>query len=384
MVGIAGLTGRRWGIACGMAVTWAKALSWRSRRHLLDPVGTGSVADVVRRLGPVPAWPDAAAELAIGTRRTDGRSGDATRALAAGNVVKVFAFRGATHLMTPRDAGAYLAVRASSRMWELPSWERYYGLAPSDWPRFREYVRQALAEGPIKRSELAAALGRISRYRHLRSIVAEGNDTLLKPLTWQGDLGLGPVLDGEATFLSLDSVRGWAGIPDLDEAGPAVIAAYFSTHGPATPDRVHDWFGKGLGAKRRDVTRWLSHLDERLEAVTIAGDLVLVLCEDLDDLGTTTPSTAVRLLPGRDPWVMAPGTSDTRIVPPAHREAVSWSANLVISRGVVAGTWKVRGERLDITWFSDSGRVPSTALDQEAMALARFLDRRLEVAVEVG
>src|SRR5688572_26178676 len=100
-----------------MAVTWAKAVSWRLRRHLLDPVGTGSVADVVDRLGPLPAWPDAAAELAIGARRTGGRLGDATRALAAGSVVKAFAFRGATHLMTPRDAGAYLAVRASSRMW---------------------------------------------------------------------------------------------------------------------------------------------------------------------------------------------------------------------------------------------------------------------------
>jgi len=184
---------------------------------LLDPVGTGSVEDVVARLGAVPAWPDMAAELAIGARRQDGRSGDATRALAAGNLVKV-AFRGATHLMTPQDAGAYLALRASSRMWELPSWESYYGLARSDWPPFREYVRRALDDGPLTRSELAASLGRSSRYRHLRAVVAEGNDTLLKPLTWQGDLGLGPVRDGEMTFLRLDDVRGWAGIPNLDQA----------------------------------------------------------------------------------------------------------------------------------------------------------------------
>ncbi len=41
------------------------------RRQLLDPVGTGSVVDVVRRLGAVPAWPDAAMELAVGSRRTE-------------------------------------------------------------------------------------------------------------------------------------------------------------------------------------------------------------------------------------------------------------------------------------------------------------------------
>ncbi len=339
---------------------------------------------MVERLGAVPAWPDAAAELAIGARRGGGRPGDATQALAAGKLVKVFAFRGATHLMTPRDAGAYLAVRASSRMWELPSWESFYGLGPSDWPRFREYVRRALTEGPLTRSELAAVLGRSSRYRHLLSVVAEGNDTLLKPLTWQGDMGLGPVRDGETTFLRLDNVPGWAGVPDLDEAGPTLIAAYFRTYGPATPDRVHDWFGKGLGAKRKSITRWLEELDERLEPVTVGGDRVLALREDLDDLRTTQASTAVRLLPGRDPWVMAPGTSDPRVVPSARREPVSRSANLVVHGGVVAGTWTTRAERLDITWFRESGRVPRTALDEAAAALARLLNRPLEAAVEVA
>jgi hypothetical protein len=366
-----------------VGLTWAGALAWRLQRQLLDPVGTGSVVDVVERLGAVPAWPDAAAELAIAARRTGGKSGDAARALAAGEVVKVFAFRGGTHLMTPHDGGAYLAVRASSRMWELPSWQSFYGLAPSDWPRFRAYVRDALGDGSLTRSELADALGRSSRYRNLHTALVEGNDTLLKPLTWQGDMGLGPVRDGEQTFLRLHDVPGWAGIPDLDEAGPTVVATYLHTYGPATPNRVHDWFGKGLGAKRRDITRWLDRLDDRLEQLTIDGDRVLVLREDLDELKTTAASTAARLLPGRDPWVMAPGTSDTRVVPPTHREAFSRSANPVVYRGAVAGSWALRAERLEISWFTESGRVPRTAIDHEVTVLGRFLDRPLEAAVQV-
>jgi Winged helix DNA-binding domain len=162
-----------------------------------------------------------------------------------------------------------------------------------------------------------------------------------------------------------------------------VVAAYFRTAGPSTPDRVHEWVGQGLGAKRRAVSRWLDQLDERLEPVTVEGDRVLALREDLDDLRTTSTSTAVRLLPGRDPWVMAPGTSDIRVVPPARREPVSRSANLVVFRGVVAGTWTVRGERLNIAWFTESGRVPRTAVDQEAAALAKFLNRPLDHAVEL-
>jgi hypothetical protein len=364
-----------------MALTWARALGWRSRRQLLDPLGTGSVVDVVGRLGAVPAWPDPAAELVIAARRADGRSGDVARALAAGQLVKVFAFRGATHLMTPRDAGGYLALRASSRMWELPSWQSYYGLGPADWTAFRAYIRQALADGPLTRSELVAALGRSSRYRHLGAVLAEGNDTLLKPLTWQGDLGLGPARDGEMTVLLLDDVPGWTGVPDLEEAGPTVLAAYFRTYGPASPERVYDWFGNGLGAKRKAITGWLHGLDELLEPVTVEGDRVLALREDLPELRAAEASSAVRLLPGRDPWVMAPGTSDTRVVPAARREAVSRSANPVVSRGAVAGTWTLRGERLDIAWFEESGRVPRSALDQEAAALGQRVDRSLDLSV---
>ncbi len=299
-------------------------------------------------------------------------------------MVKVYAFRGATHLVTPQDAGAYLAVRASSRMWELPSWESYYGLAPSDWPRFREYVRRALADGPLTRAELIAALRRSSRYRHVGTLVAEGNDTLLKPLTWQGDMGLGPVRDGEATFLRLDSVPGWAGIPDLDEAGPTVVAAYVGTHGPTTPERVHDWFGKGLGAKRKDVTRWLARLDDRLETVTIDGEQ-----RPGAPRGRRRPALDAALHRGPAaprPRSLGDGSRHLRhprSCPPARREVVSRSANLVVARGVVAGTWAVRGERLDVTWFPESGRVPRAALDQEAASLATLMDRPLDVAVEV-
>jgi len=353
------------------------------QRQLLDPVGDGSVVEVVERMGTVPAWPDAAAELAIGARRAGARKGDAARALAADEVVKAFAFRGGMHLMTPQDAGAYLAVRASSRMWELPSWVSFYELAPADWPRFREYVRDALADGPLTLSELTAALGRSRRYRHLRGIIDSGNDTVLKPLTWQGDMGLGPPRDGEMTFHRLDLVPGWKGLPDLEEAGQTVIAAYLRTFGPAPEQRIHDWVGKGLAAKRPAVTRWIGQLRDRLETVTIEGETALVLGDDLDDLRTASASRAVRLLPGRDPWVMGPGTADAHVVPTARRALVSRTANMVVFRGALAGTWATRGDRLDVGWFAESGRVPRAALEEEATSLSAFLGRPLELASEV-
>src|SRR5215475_13704742 len=64
-------------------VTWTQALAWRMDRHLLDPVGSESVAGVVRRLGAVLSMDERLAELAIRTRRTTSRPGELETALAA-------------------------------------------------------------------------------------------------------------------------------------------------------------------------------------------------------------------------------------------------------------------------------------------------------------
>ena len=295
-------------------MTWARALAWRLGRQLLDRSSPASVVDVVGRLGAVPAWPDITAELSVAARRRDGRHGDVARALGAGTLVKAYVFAGATHLMTPHGAGDYIALRASSRMWELPSWVRHYGLTPEDWPTFRAYVREALADGPLTRTELVAALGRSRRYRHLAGYVAEGNDTLLKPLTWQGDMGLGIGRDGEPAFVRLDRTPGWAGVPELDEAGPRVVETYFRTYGPGPVERVESWLGQGLGVKRRSVRRWIDGLGDRLVALTIEGETAFLLSGDVHDASTARPSNRFTT-----PWQEMIGAVLMAADPPAGR-----------------------------------------------------------------
>jgi hypothetical protein len=81
------------------AVTWAQALSWRMARQLLDPVGSGSVAGVVRRLGAVLSMDGSLAELAVRTRRSTSQPGELAVALAEGEVIEAFAFRGSMHYL---------------------------------------------------------------------------------------------------------------------------------------------------------------------------------------------------------------------------------------------------------------------------------------------
>jgi len=367
-----------------MTITWSQALAWRMGRHLLEPVGRESVAGVVGRLGAVLAMDEGLAELAVRARREQSQPGEVTRALADGRIVKSFAFRGATHYLSVEDAGAYLALRAAGRQWELPSWQQHYDLKPTDWPRFRETVREALVDGPLTVTELGAAVSRKSAYRHLRPVFDEGAGTLIKPLTWQGDMSFGLPRDGHQTFQRLDDNPRWTGIWDLDEAGPHAIASYFRAYGPATDEHIHYWLGDGLSAGRKRLNSWLTAFRDRLEAVEIEGETAYVLNGDADELAATPPTHAVRILPGHDQWVIGPSTKDRHIVPPARRTPVTRKANLVIAGGVLSGTWVVKAEQLRVTWFREHGKPPLEALEEQVARLAGILDRPVRLSVDMA
>lgn len=363
-----------------VTVTWPQALAWRMERQLLDPVGSVPAADVVRRLGALLSMDDALADLAVGTRSSTARPGDLASALVDGSVIKAFAYRGAMHYLVPEDAGIYLAVRAAGRQWELKSWVDHYRLTPQDWPDFRAAVREALSDGPLTVTELGDALTRHTAYAHLRTVFDEGAWTLMKPLSWQGDLSLGPLRNGQLTFQRLDRNPRWAGIPDLDDAGPRAVAAYFRSYGPATIDRVHYWLGNGLSAGRRRLDRWIASLGDALVPVDVDGTTAYVMREDVESLTAATPSDAVRLLPGHDQWVMGAGTKDVHVIAPHLREAMTRKANPVMVGGVVRGTWARKRDELVVTW--PDGAAPTAAIEQEAARLGDLLGTELRVTTE--
>ncbi len=376
-----GCDAARMGTDAEVSITWAQALAWRMGRHLLDPVGSESVADVVRRLGAVLSMDESLAELAVRTRRTASRPGELAEALADGEVVKAFAFRGSMHYLSPEDGGVYLAVRAAGRQWELPSWVEYYQLGPADWPAFRAAVRDALKDGPLTIPELGEALTRRRAYRHLKPVFDEGAGTLIKPLTWQGDMGFGPRRGGQHTFQRLDDNPRWKGIPDLDDAGPRAITMYLRTYGPATLDHIHYWLGSGLSAGRKRLDRWLSKLGDRLVAVDVDGTTAYVVAEDVDSLTAARPSDRVRFLPGHDQWVMGPGTKDTHVSPSTQREAVTRKANLVTVGGVVRGTWTTKGDQLTVSRLDGKRPPPRRAIEEETGRLADILATDLKLTL---
>ena len=116
----------------------------------------------------------------------------------------------------------------------------------------------------------------------------------------------------------------------------------------------------------------------------VDGEPAYVLREDLDELTSTPVTSAVRLLPGYDQWVLGPGTADPHVVPPARRKLVSSKANLVIVGGAVSGTWTLTDDEVLTAWFAEAGPVPKTGLADEVQRLATILDRPLRTRVEMA
>jgi len=364
-----------------VSITWPQALAWRLGRQLLEPIGTEAVEDVVRRLGAIQAQAGSAAELSVRTRRRRSEPGEVGRARAEGRLIMTFAFRGSTHLMTPEDAGIYLAVRMAGRQWERTSWRQYYRLAPADWTGLREVVREALGDGPLTLKELAAAIAATRTFAHLGPILAENPWGVMKVLGWHGDMSFGPLRGRQSTFQRLDANPRWAGIPPLEEAGPRAVEAYLRSYGPAPAANVQYWLGAGLSAPRRRLQSWIAGLRDRLAEVDVEGTPAMLLRADLDELNAASPRTVVRLLPAYDQWVLGPGTADTSIVPSARRGLVTRGANVVTVGGVVGGTWALAAEGVTVDWFAESGSPPRAAIEDEVARLAAVLDRRLAMAI---
>jgi DNA glycosylase AlkZ-like len=369
-----------------LRVTWSQALAWRMRRQLLDPVGRLPVDGVVRRLGAVQAQVASSAELAVRVRRQASRRGDVARAIADGRLVKTWAMRGTLHLLTPEEGGAFLSLMAAGRSWERPSWVRYFDMTPAAMERLRGVVREAIAERPLTREELIEAVGRRRGFKAVAEGLRSGWGTLLKPIAWQGDLVFGPNAGTRVTFTTPQAASTrWRGLPEPDEAAPIAIRTYLGAYGPATVEAFSQWVAGGWFNKAR-LRAWFAELGDALVEVDLEGHRAWILAEHADELAATRPTTALRLLPGFDQYVLGPGTNDGRVTPEPRRAEVSrtagWIAPVVVARGVVCGTWELVGAEVRVAWFKEAGRAPRPALKEEVGRLSEIIGKKLVLAVK--
>jgi hypothetical protein len=360
-----------------LQTTWPQVLAWRMRRQLLDPLGEVEAVEVVRRLCGVQAQVPSAASLAVRVRQASSPPGEVDRALDERRLMRTWAMRGTLHLLTPDEAGAYLSLAGAARGWEKGSWQRAYGVSPDEMVALVETVSRALDGQVLSRDELVAAVCELLGRPELEVALRSGWGSVLKPVAWQGGLCHATSDGNRVRFARPDQwLRGWAGVPEPEEAAQVVIPAYLRAYGPATPERFDAWLTRG-SSRKGALRSWFAALEDRLATVEVDGEPALLLADDVDELADTAPTPALRLLPGFDQYVLGPGTKAAEIVAPAHRAEVSraagWISPVVVAGGRVAGTWEADAGTVQVRAFEDAGPIPGPELDAEVARVEALL-----------
>lgn len=381
-----------------MRLTWGQAAAWRARRHHLDErVPAAQMLDVVARLGGIHAQILSSAELSLWARVDGLKADDVARALWDDRtLVKTWAMRGTLHLLPTAEYAMWQAALSRYDHYTKPRWFRGFRVTEDEMTRLWSAAAAALDAGePLTRAELAAAVTDTTGAADLGEKVASSWGSLLKPLSYRGELCFASNAGQNVRF---SSPRRWLGkrlgpTVDPDEAALEVTRRFVTAYGPATRQHYAHWWGVISAAA---AGRLLAALGDEVTTVDVEGwSPAYVPAGALDELAAyrgvraTQAGRSVRLLPAFDQYVISASSHAVHLLPdesfrPRIYRPQAWLSPVVVVEGRFAGVWRHerKGRRLLVT-VEPFGRLPAWArkgVAAESERLAAFLGGSLELS----
>ena len=280
-----------------------------------------------------------------------------TRALERREVVQGTLMRATIHLVSADD---YWPLALGVREPRRTAWIRVArrGLTEAEVASAAERVRTALAEGPLRRREIAALLG--------DKILANGVGM------WLDLVRVPPSGTWERRRADLyDLAERWLGPPEasVEDGRERLVRRYLEGYGPAPAADVANWAGLPVA----EVARTAQRLDLRTLREQRGAELL-----DLPDALLPDPETPapVRFLPTWDASLLVHARR-TGILPEEQRPKIfntktPQSVATFLVDGRVAGTWRWDRGMVRIEPFGRLDRATRTALDEEAEGLAHL------------
>jgi hypothetical protein len=325
-----------------LTVTPDQAIGRRLERLQLlrpspDPISTAS------RIGGVHAQVASAATMIVGVRTEPFAPDQLDAALwRERSLVKTWGMRGTLHYFPAGELPSWVAA-FRQRQWPpfTPAWERYHGVTPDDLRRITDAVGEVLPGRVLTREELAADIAEALDAPALAEKIRSGWGVMLKPAAAGGLLCFGPGRDRNVTFTD---PRSWLpdvswDDPDPDAAMRAVITRFLDTYGPATHEDFGRWWGTDAASARR---LFRQHADAMV-VVDMAGRTAWLTPEGADEIADLPPAQGVMLLPGFDPYTVAPLSARAYAIPDGFVDRVSrtagWISPVLVVDGMIRGTW---------------------------------------------
>jgi len=344
-----------------LELTWDQALAWRVGRQLLDAPGRDPV-QIASALGGIQAQVASSALQAVAIRSK--RLRDIEHLLwEKRSLVKTWAMRGTLHLLPASEIGFWIAA-LRQRPWKItPAWEKYHGISKSQLDALTAAIPAVISGEPMTREELTAAVVAKTRDRGLGEALASGWSQVLKPAANRGLLAQGPPRGRNVTFVD---PAAWLGAsfeePEREEAMRVVVERFIDANGPATIADFARWFGVDPKTGRELMTPVV----ENVVPVEIEGYWGLLTKAGAKAAAKTPRAESAHLLPGFDPYTLAPISHREHIIPKGKVDEVSkaagWIAPVILENGRIVGTWETEEGRIALQPFGKLAKKTISAL----------------------
>jgi DNA glycosylase AlkZ-like len=298
--------------------------------------------------------------VGVWSRLRDVRRGDLTRALERRSVIQGTLMRSTIHMVSRRDYPWFSeAVRDARREWWMRATRRSQGRPAIE--RAARRVRDALADGPRRRTDLIRELGMDST---TWNAVGMWVDLVRVPPSGTWD-------QRRADLYAL--ADDWVGpAPEIEwpDAVDLLVKRYLAAFGPASRKDVATFSGLPQGA----VTGAIDRLTLRRFRDERRGELLDLPRAPLPDLDVPAP---VRFL-GTWEALLLVHARRTQVLPESLRPRVfhsktPHSVNTFLVDGQVAGTWRFERGAVRVQPFVRLAAPARREVDEEAERLAAFM-----------
>jgi len=318
-----------------------------------DPV------EATRALLAIQAQDPRAARLAVRARTCDGHASDVDRALSVDrSLVITWVNRGTLHLIASEDEPLLHALTTPQLRTTSERRLAQEGVTPAAARRGIAAIVKTLGDdGPMTRSQIRAVLER-ARVPTAGQAVAH----VLLRATIDGLLVRGPRIGDDHAFVL---VADWLGErPKLDRrrALAELARRYLAGHAPADDRDLARWARVTLREARAGLEAIAAELHER------PGGLLQLRGQQ------TGPLPPPRLLGPFDPLLL--GWYSRAFVVDDPPEVVTTNGiirAIALVHGRAAGTWNIRGGRVELSLWAQPGAATAAALRSEAVAVEAYL-----------
>jgi len=325
-----------------------------------------SAAQVVAHLGGVQAQDYAGAKWSVGIRLSDTGEDAVQRAIAEGEIMRTWVYRGTLHLISTAAAPWLLRLIAPSVIAANQRRYRELGLDETMLKKSNCLIREILES-----EDLPVARSKICKLLEINGISTGGQKAhyLLQRAGLDGLLCLGPNRGHESTCQPAPIEPGSAQIMKPGQAMMRLGELYFAGHGPAAIQDFSWWSGLPLTLVRKALAGFSSP-----QPLFGAGKQMWA-GEGQTAADPASLKHSVFLLPPFDEYLL--GYKDrSAALDPAFVKKVNAGGGMmkptVIVNGKVAGVWKQTRRKDRIMISVDPFR---KLLDREYRVLARAADR---------